>query len=82
MRLQESYKELEAMKDKLENNETMWKLNLTDAQKEADKTKSEVRTAIRWKISILEKILRPDPWLNARLWQVKCASIDVAAVLL
>ncbi|XP_064631881.1 sarcolemmal membrane-associated protein-like isoform X11 [Lineus longissimus] len=41
--LLESYKELEKLKDCLESKESMWKHNLTDAQKEADNTKQEVR---------------------------------------
>ncbi|XP_013404760.1 sarcolemmal membrane-associated protein isoform X4 [Lingula anatina] len=44
-KLQEQYKELEAMKDKLENKEITWKLNLTDAQKEAEQTKLELTEA-------------------------------------
>jgi chromosome segregation ATPase len=44
-KLQESYKELEALKDKLENKEVTWKINLTDAQKEADQTKLELTEA-------------------------------------
>ncbi|XP_050414210.1 sarcolemmal membrane-associated protein isoform X7 [Patella vulgata] len=42
-KLQESYKHLEALKKKLENNEMMWQVNLTDAQKDAEMTKNEVR---------------------------------------
>lgn len=41
-RLQESYRELEQLKDRLQNSENFYHLNLTDAQKELDFTKSEV----------------------------------------
>ena len=41
-KLQESYNELEQLKDKLENKEETWKLNLTDSQKESENTKDEV----------------------------------------
>ena len=41
-KLQDSYSELEMMKDRLENKETLWKLNLTDAQKSGEKTREEV----------------------------------------
>jgi len=41
-RLQESYRELEQMKDSLEDTKATCQLNLTDAQKEAEKTRSEV----------------------------------------
>lgn len=41
-RLQESYKDLEELKDKLQNNEEIWRINLTDAQKDAENTKAEV----------------------------------------
>ena len=34
--------ELEALKDRLETQEMTWKINLTDAQKEADQSKREV----------------------------------------
>ncbi|KAL3851738.1 hypothetical protein ACJMK2_015453 [Sinanodonta woodiana] len=40
-KLQESYKELEALKEKLENNEMTWRSNMTDAQKETEKTQQE-----------------------------------------
>ncbi|XP_064631872.1 sarcolemmal membrane-associated protein-like isoform X3 [Lineus longissimus] len=43
--LLESYKELEKLKDCLESKESMWKHNLTDAQKEADNTKQELTEA-------------------------------------
>ena len=42
-RLQESYRELERMKDSLEDKKATCQLNLTDAQKEAEKTRTEVR---------------------------------------
>ncbi len=35
--------ELEALKDRLETQEVTWKINLTDAQKEAEQSKLEVR---------------------------------------
>jgi len=41
-RLQESYRELEQTKDTLEDTKATCQLNLTDAQKEAEKTRSEV----------------------------------------
>lgn len=41
-KLQESYRELEALKDKLEHKEILWKSNMTDAQKEAEQAKQEV----------------------------------------
>jgi len=41
-RLQESYRELEQMKDSLEDTKATCQLNLTDAQKEAEKTRTEV----------------------------------------
>lgn len=42
LRLQESYRELEQMKDSLEDTKATCQLNLTDAQKEAEKTRTEV----------------------------------------
>ena len=41
-RLQDSYRELEALKEKLEQGQVASKLNLTDAQKDTDNTKCEV----------------------------------------
>ena len=41
-KLKESYQELEALKDKLADQELTWKLNLTDAQKVTNNTKAEV----------------------------------------
>ncbi|CAE1244035.1 Sarcolemmal membrane-associated protein [Acanthosepion pharaonis] len=41
-KLQESYRELEALKDKLEHKEILWKSNMTDAQKEAEQAKQEM----------------------------------------
>ena len=45
-RLQESYRELEQMKDSLEDTKATCQLNLTDAQKEAEKTRTEVDSLI------------------------------------
>ena len=45
-RLQESYRELEQMKDSLEDTKATCQLNLTDAQKEAEKTRTEVTPII------------------------------------
>ena len=42
-KLQESYKHLEALKEKLASSEVAWRQNLTDAQKDAQKSKQEVR---------------------------------------
>ena len=42
-KLQESYKHLEALKEKLASSELAWRQNLTDAQKDAEKSKQEVR---------------------------------------
>ena len=42
LQLQESYKELEELKEKLEVNEVTWRINLTDAQKDSERTKEEV----------------------------------------
>ncbi|XP_070193509.1 sarcolemmal membrane-associated protein-like isoform X9 [Littorina saxatilis] len=42
-KLQESYKHLEALKEKLASSEVAWRMNLTDAQKDAEKSKQEVR---------------------------------------
>jgi len=42
VRLQESYRELEQMKDSLENTKAACQLNLTDAQKESEQTHTEV----------------------------------------
>jgi len=42
VRLQESYRELEQMKDSLEDTKAACQLNLTDAQKESEKTHTEV----------------------------------------
>ena len=42
-KLQESYKHLEALKEKLASSEVTWRQNLTDAQKDAQKSKQEVR---------------------------------------
>ena len=44
LRLQESYRELEQMKDSLEDTKAACQLNLTDAQKESEKTHTEVFT--------------------------------------
>jgi len=46
VRLQESYRELEQMKDSLEDTKAACQLNLTDAQKESEKTHTEVFTII------------------------------------
>ncbi|XP_067685241.1 sarcolemmal membrane-associated protein-like isoform X15 [Haliotis asinina] len=43
-KLQESYKNLEALKEKLESSESAYRLNLTDAQKDAEQSKQELRT--------------------------------------
>ncbi|XP_067685239.1 sarcolemmal membrane-associated protein-like isoform X13 [Haliotis asinina] len=40
-KLQESYKNLEALKEKLESSESAYRLNLTDAQKDAEQSKQE-----------------------------------------
>ena len=40
--LEQSYRELEQLKDTLQHKEETWILNLTDAQKAADNTKAEV----------------------------------------
>jgi len=45
-RLQESYRELEQMKDSLEDTKATCQLNLTDAQKEAEKTRTEVSCTV------------------------------------
>lgn len=42
-KLQESYKQLEALKDTLQDKETTWMSNLTDSQKETESTLQEVR---------------------------------------
>ncbi|KAL4226414.1 hypothetical protein ACF0H5_014397 [Mactra antiquata] len=42
-KLQESYKELEALKDRLQDKESTWMSNLTDSQKENESSKQEVR---------------------------------------
>lgn len=42
-KLQESYKHLESLKVKLETSEVSWRVNLTDAQKDAHNVKQEVR---------------------------------------
>ncbi|XP_052283993.1 sarcolemmal membrane-associated protein-like isoform X3 [Dreissena polymorpha] len=42
-KLQDSYRELEALKDRLQDKETRWMSNLTDSQKETESTKAEVR---------------------------------------
>ncbi|KAK2167271.1 hypothetical protein LSH36_30g03036 [Paralvinella palmiformis] len=42
-KLQESYHELEQLKDRLEDRELIWQLNLTDSQKESDQCKGEVK---------------------------------------
>ncbi|XP_046354346.1 sarcolemmal membrane-associated protein-like isoform X15 [Haliotis rufescens] len=45
-KLQESYKNLEALKEKLESSESAYRLNLTDAQKDAEQSKQEVRPGV------------------------------------
>ncbi|XP_064607251.1 sarcolemmal membrane-associated protein-like isoform X3 [Liolophura sinensis] len=55
-KLQESYKELEALKEKLENKELTWMLNLTDAQKDAEQAKMELTLARREIVTLEEKI--------------------------
>lgn len=44
-KLQESYKQLEALKDKLEDKQLTWMSNLTDSQKETEHTKLELEKA-------------------------------------
>lgn len=44
-KLQESYKQLEALKQKLETKEAVWKSNMTDSQKETDLAKQELSEA-------------------------------------
>jgi predicted nuclease with TOPRIM domain len=39
-KLQESYKQLEALKQKLETKEAVWRSNMTDSQKETDLEKN------------------------------------------
>jgi len=46
-KLQESYHELEQLKDRLEDRELIWQLNLTDSQKESDQCKGEVKVSIK-----------------------------------
>ena len=46
-KLQESYKQLEALKEKLASGEGAWRPNLTDAQKDAQKTKHEGKDSPR-----------------------------------
>ncbi|CAG2255020.1 Sarcolemmal membrane-associated protein [Mytilus edulis] len=41
-KLQESYKQLEALKQKLETKEAVWRSNMTDSQKETDLAKQEL----------------------------------------
>ncbi|KAH3816090.1 hypothetical protein DPMN_117598, partial [Dreissena polymorpha] len=41
-KLQDSYRELEALKDRLQDKETRWMSNLTDSQKETESTKAEL----------------------------------------
>ena len=51
-KLEESYRELEQLKDSLQHKEETWKLNMTDAQKGNDNTKSEVGStmeSVEWK---------------------------------
>ena len=43
-KLQESYKQLEALKSQLEDKQVTWMSNLTDSQKETENTKLEVRS--------------------------------------
>ena len=42
-KLQDSYKELEALKDELQGKESTWMSNLTDSQKKTESSKREVR---------------------------------------
>ena len=44
-KLQESYKQLEALKQKLETKEAVWRSNMTDSQKETDLAKQELSEA-------------------------------------
>lgn len=52
-KLQESYKQLEALKQKLETKEAVWKSNMTDSQKETDLAKQEVRRGPRGRQPIM-----------------------------
>jgi hypothetical protein len=56
--LQESYKQLEALKQKLETKEAVWRSNMTDSQKETDLAKQEVRRSPRGKQPIMGGRLR------------------------
>lgn len=44
-KLQESYKQLEELKDQLQNKESVWMSNLTDSQKQNESSMQEVRLA-------------------------------------
>ncbi|XP_074644471.1 uncharacterized protein LOC141901252 isoform X2 [Tubulanus polymorphus] len=55
-RLQESYNDLEQLKERLEDKELTWKLNLTDAQKEADHTKDELENSHKEIVNLKEKV--------------------------
>jgi chromosome segregation ATPase len=57
MQLQESYKQLEMMKDTLQDVQATCQLNLTDAQKEADRTRNELADA-RCEILLLQEKCR------------------------
>ena len=57
-KLQESYKQLEALKQKLETKEAVWRSNMTDSQKETDLAKQEVRRSPRGKQPIMGGRLR------------------------
>ncbi|XP_052093805.1 sarcolemmal membrane-associated protein-like isoform X3 [Mytilus californianus] len=52
-KLQESYKQLEALKQKLETKEAVWRSNMTDSQKETDLAKQEVRRSPRGRQPIM-----------------------------
>lgn len=57
-KLQEAYKQLEALKQKLETKEAVWRSNMTDSQKETDLAKQEVRRSPRGKQPIMGGRLR------------------------
>ena len=46
-RLQEQNRDLEQLKDTLEVNEVTWRINLTDAQKDAEHTRHEVQSSLK-----------------------------------
>jgi hypothetical protein len=68
--LQESYRELEQTRDLLKDTQATCQSNLTDAQKEADKTKEEVNNCTMIHDVYLSMIFVFYKFLSVAIWYV------------